>query len=506
MSTPVLRATARLRPVLLEGLRQRGDYLGTTVGLILFAVWQRTGPGQVDYMVTFFGFLLAGLLPALPHERPPVWDAAMPVDRAGYALVRLICGVVRAAFMLAVVTGLYVALFADPEHPGWYPLALFAWGLAAHLVISATFLSAIHPAVPLVCLGVLVGVQVQPGSSVDPAELRLMGVWEVLARTALPLGLAGAAAYVATRFPAGSPRPAGPTIRHSRTPRDSAGTIPGGPAPLPSRPARPPVRRSGLARPSAAPTVFGRHLVILRRFTIVLALTLLVFAWLVLMDLLTGPYEAEESQTVRYFAESMGLRYWCGFIVVSWTVLVWLGERGPQRRWNDALPVGTAKRRILHAAAGAAWLLLFLLIVVAVHIGAAAAAGTLPSPAAVPTWLWLGLPVRMLTLYFAATFVLFGIRMAWDVFPLAALFLVSPGFALVANHAAGGGNADPVGWGYGISMLWLGLYAAAAAMLIALNDWFHRLDRLPSVREVRGFLHEWAGTPPRRALRGHARQ
>lgn len=54
------------------------------------------------------------------------------------------------------------------------------------------------------------------------------------------------------------------------------------------------------------------------------------------------------------------------------------------------------------------------------------------------------------------------------------------------------------------SMLWLVLYAAAAAVTIAVDDWIHRLDRLPTVPELRSVLHGWAGTRPGRRLQEQA--
>ena len=184
------------------------------------------------------------------------------------------------------------------------------------------------------------------------------------------------------------------------------------PAPLPSRPGRPPVRRAGLARPSAALIVFRRHFALLLRFAILAAPILGVLILVILVEPILDVNQVAEGPTVRWFVSATQLGDWCAGIAISWSVLVWVAEYGARRRWNDTLPVGTAKRRILHAIAGAAWLLLFLTVVVAATLGRLVAAGMLASAAETPTWLWLGLPVRTLTLYLAATLVLFGTRLA----------------------------------------------------------------------------------------------
>lgn len=531
MSAPTLHPTARVRPVLLEYLeRQRGDYLAMGVGVTIFAVYQRVGSSEVDYRAAICGFLLAGLLPALPHERPPAWDAAMPVAPYRFALVRLVSGVVQAAFILAVVTGLYAVLFAHPNHPGWYPLALFAWGLTGHLLISAAFLGAIHPAVAVPCLGVA-GVYLLSGSGMDPAELRQIGVWEVLARTALPLGLAGGAAYVATRFPARAPEPARPATRSApelATPAAQSARAPRrSPAGAPSIRSAPRLVRRGAHRPSHAAIVFWRHFALLHRVAILPALALLVFVLVTTTEPILDVNQGREGPTFRSFVESTALGEWCAGIALSWTVLVWLHEHGAQRKWNNTLPVGTAKRRVLHAAAGAAWLLFFLTFLVAAPVGRAVAAGMLASPADAPVWLWFGIPCRTLTLYLVATLVLFGTRVAYRIGPLVTyvlvalkvdrvvplmIILMAIGIVAVpyASFVLGidlldslARNVERDAGRSAASALWLVLYAVSAAGAVALNDWIHHRDRLPTLREVRGFFHGWAGTRPAPPLRGH---
>lgn len=532
MSAPTLHPTARMRPVLLEYLeRQRGDYLAMGMGMTIFAVYQRMGSSEVDYRAVICGFLLAGLLPALRHERPPAWDVAMPVAPRRFALVRLVSGVVQAAFILAVATGLYAVLFAHRNHPGWYPLALFAWGLTGHLLISATFLGAIHPAVAVPCLGVVVGGYLLAGSGMDPAELRQMGVWEVLARTALPLGLAGAAAYFATRFPARAPepaRPATPSTRELPAPAAQLARAPQRtPAGAPSTRSTPRlVRRGGAHRPSHAVIVFRRHFALLHRFAILPALALLVFVLVTATEPILDVNQGREGPTFRSFVESTAIGEWCAAIALSWTVLVWLHEHGAQRKWNNTLPVGTAKRRVLHAAAGAAWLLLFLTFLVAAPVGRAVAAGMLASPADAPVWLWFGIPCRTLTLYLVATLVLFGTRLAYRISPLVTyvlvalkvdrvvplmMILMSIGIVAVpyASFVLGidlldslARNVERDAGSSAASALWLVLYAVSAASAVALNDWIHHRDRLPTLPEVRDFFHGWAGTRPAPPLRG----
>jgi hypothetical protein len=520
-----------MRPMLVERLeRQREGYWGTVLGLAFFAGFLRVGLGHAGFGTGVFLFVLAGLIPALPHERRPVWDAAMPVDAAPYALIHLVCGIVHAAFMLAIVAGLYVPLFADPEHPRWYPLALFAWGLTWHLLISAAFLLPRHPVLRLVRLVVLLGAGVPvllTAAVVDPAELLDMTVPAVLARTALPLGIASAAAYVALRFQARAPASARRVAGQGAPRQGPAGALPHPSAPFRNRPAPHPVRRRGPHRPPTARTIFRRHFALLRRFAIVPALTLLVHVLVLGMTALAT--EMGEDRTILYFVESTGLGEWCAWLAVSWAVLVWIAERGSRRRWNDTLPVGTAKRRILHMTAGMAWLLLFLAVAVAAPLGGAAAAGTLALPVDLPARLWFAIPCGTLTLYLAATLVLSCTRVAWeapDALPLVTFgvlparapswlavsllaatslgsvwvtyFLFTLGINLLESRvrivAGDTGNDATAG-------LWLLLFTAAAAGAIALNDWVHQRDRLPTLHEVRDFFHGWAGTRPAPPLR-----
>jgi hypothetical protein len=551
VSAPALHPTARLRPVLLERLeRLRGAHCLAALLLVVFVVWLRVDSAEVTWSAAVICALLGGFLMAAQHEDQPVWDAALPVDPAGYARVRLVCGVAGSAFLLALAAGLYAALFADQEHPRWYPLALFAWGLTSYLLTSAAHQGTGALVYPMLCL---LPVPLLLACFEEPVELGRMGATAVLARTALLLGLAGATAYVAACFPARAPQVAAPAARLPRaTWRNPVRALPARPAAPAEHPARPLVvpaerpaqggghgpaaagharlpgrvqRRAGPARPSATVAVFRRHFALLRRVAVLPVATLLFVTVLVLMHLVAGPGEAGEDRTVRYFVESAGLREACVWLALSWAVLVWLGERGARRQWNDTLPVATAKRRMVHAGAGAAWLLLFLAVVVTVALAGAAAAGTLASPARIPAWLWLELPTRALTLYLAATLILFGARPTWEfssslvpymvvkmpdrlIMPMG---LITTGIGVVAiplwllrramdllTHLALSlaGDAGPGGWSYGAAVLWLVLYAAAAWVAIALEDWIHQSGRLPTVREMRDLVRGWAGTRP----------
>ncbi len=544
--------TSRMRPVAFDRLeRQRGAHCWAALILVALAVYLRATSAPVPYDVVVVGVMVACLfLPAMHGigAKQPVWDAAMPVDRAGYALVRLACGTVWAAFLLAVAIGLQVVLFggAGPQVPGeslversgWYPLVVFSWGLTCYLLASVVLLRATNEAVDLVySVPLFVGMCLLLASDVDPAELGRRGVPEALAATALPLGLACAAAYAAARFPARAPEPAGTAARHAHASRGAPPRAPGrsGPAAprpkapprgparvLPDRPAPRPVRRGGPGHPPPVLTVFRQHFELQRRRAVLAAVVLPVVAAVLLIAELGG-------RTVPFFVASTALRACCVGVALSWTVLVWLDEHGSQRRWNDALPVGTARRRVVHAAAGAAWLLLFIPVLVAPPLLGAAAVGTLSSPADVPTWLWLELPCRTLSLYLGATFLFFGARLAFQLSPYLAacvtllapherakapLFaivgpfvifgvpyvFVTQGIGLLASQARiATGDAGPQEWGGAASALWLVSYAAAAAGAIALNDWIYHLDRLPTVREVRSFLVRAAKPGPSHA-------
>lgn len=515
MNTPALHPAARMRPVLLERLERQGAaHLGAALLLAGLAVYRRLHSGEVTYPAAIAGVLLVGfILASAVHDERRVWDAAMPVNPVRYARVHLVYGLVWTAFMLTVMIVLYAALFADPGHPGWFLLALFAWGLSCYLLASAAFLSSRRQGAMVVCSVVLGGLYMSLVLESRGTEtFREMGALEALAWTAGPLALSAAAAYIAARFPARYPEPArweaghapalqaaGPADRYARVPRqDPAPTLLDRPAPPAVLPRPRLIRRGAPARPSPTRTVFRRHLALLLRFSIVPALTLFVFAWMVLIVALAGPGQEGESRTVSYFVETMALRYVCAFIALSWTVLVWLGEHGPQREWNDTLPVGTAKRRILHLAAGSAWLIIFLAVAAAVPVGVAAVAG---APTDVPAWLWLELPITTLTLYLAATFVIFGLRVAWKVVFFVAFFLLSPSMGLLERQA----TVVAEGPGSNVAnLLWLVLFAAVAAATVALDDWITKHGRPPTVREAGNFLHGLTGTRPVNPLRVHA--
>jgi hypothetical protein len=522
VSAPALHRAARLRPVLLDRVeRQWRAHRVAALALAALAVYLRLDSVQFTYPAALFCVLVAGIfLPGAQNvgAKQPVWDAALPVNPALFALARLACGAVGAAFLLAVMVALHAVLFGDPGRPGWYPLTLFAAGLTFYLGVSAMLLardrasSVIYLVVLVVLSYLTLPLQVL---LLDPVEIERMRLPGVLARAALPLGLAAAAAYAAARFQARTPVPAAPSARRSPAPRqDSAGARPGQPAPRPDRPAPRPVRRGGPTRPPASLTVFRRHFALLRRHTALPALTLLVLALVVLVQLTAEPPYAREGMTVRYFVESTGLGEWCAWLALSWAGLVWLGEHGARRRWNDTLPVGTAQRRILHATAGAAWLLLFLAVAVAAPLAGALAAGTLDSAADVPTRLWLGLPSRTLILYLAPALYFFGMHVVLytciyvvpKVMPrvlpgrtpsvLVAIVILAGmigvpylcftlGIDLLESQAAvlaGNGGSDTA------AALWLMPVAAATAGAVALSDWVRHLYRLPTIRELRGFL------------------
>lgn len=530
MSAPALHPTSRMRPVIMERLkRQRDDHVWAALLLVGLAVYLRADAVEVTYPAAVACVMLVGfILASAAHEKRPVWDAVLPMDPARYALVRLLCGVAGAASLLLVMVGLYAALFGDPGHPGWYPLALMAWGLTAHLLVSSVFLTAGVPIGLLVLLVVCaIAAVLLPASLEQPEELGRMGATAVLARTVLLLGLSAALAYAAAcftrrapeqsaRIPRWNPAAAREDRPAPLPPRQAPLTV--RPAQLPSRPAQPRVRRARLAPPSTALIVFRRHFALLLRFAMLAAPILGMLILFTLLEPILDVNQGGEAPTVRWFVSAIQLGDWCAGIAVAWSVLIWVAEYGARRRWNDTLPVGTTKRRILHATAGAAWLLVFLTVAVAATLGRLVAAGLLASAAESPAWLWLWLPIRTLTLYLATTLVFFGPRLALKVSPIVVYVLVAlrvdrvvplmmvlmvigivgaPYGALVLGIDLLESQAGVVAGHAGskaASMLWLVLYAAAAAMAIALDDWIHRLDHLPTVPELRSILHGWAGT------------
>ncbi len=526
MSAPALRAPARTwaaaRAYL--GLLAHG---WTILGLLLSVLY--TAPTDREWLERFadgpFGHLraLALLMFFFPllHWRGRggrrVPDPAMPLGTMRHELVRLACGTAWAAATFGIATAIHTwrvaALYPeDPRtlggYPHWYPFSLFAAGITVYLLGSAVLLRSERPGRVILFFAVLIGLVLPSGALArlltafrDADDLARLGTPEWLGGTVLSLGLACAVVYAAVRL----------DLPRGRAPAGAAGRI--GDAmrrglrrAVPSGPARPPVGRAGFRRPPSTLAVARRHLALLgRRMAWPMVLALL-FAWG------AARAEMEAGRTVPRFADfTRGDQYrLLALVSLCWPVFVWMDERRVLSEQDEALPVGAAKRRMLHAGAGAAWLLLAVLLLVAGQLAGAAAAGTLASPADVPPWLWPGLPCAVLTLYLFGTvgaILLEGPVVSVFVSYLVMLFgsfLWGDG-ALSPRRVLGAfWLDDPREWGYPAALFWLALCAAAATGAIALSAWADRNRRWPGLGDVRRLLRSRARPAPAAPLRGHA--
>jgi hypothetical protein len=413
--------------------------------------------------------------------------AAVPLGRIEHELLRAGCGAAWAAAALAAAIAVHGAQVAAlyPDFPGslggypyWYPFSLLAAGVALYLAGSTVLLAFERPARALVLLfvlGSMVAASLPPGAwkrltvlAVPREEIRSVGVLEGLGGPALWLAVACAALYAAARVGARVCAPARPTGLADARPLLGRGRRPafdhaaGG--------------RGLLRRPPSAATAAWRHVALLSDRMALPMLLALLLAWS------AARREIEAAGTQPLFSAALGQSGVLFLAALFWPVLVWLDRDEPQREHGEALPVGTLRNRVLHAAAGAAWLLVGVLVVAAGWVGGALAAGTLASPADVSPWVWLGVPCGALTLYLFGTF-----TTVLSEHPVVIGFLataVLTGFSSSERSwsprwvLAPFGFADPHSWRPAAAAWWLALCAAAALGALALTVRADRYGRL----------------------------
>lgn len=500
---PALRAPARTGAVARRYLRML-KYDNVVWGLVLGMLLQWGGEDGV----AFGG--VAGHLPLLfflplgqwsVAEGRALLDAAMPLGRVRHELVRVACGAAWASVTLvAALAVAYLLSRFDPgfpvpvdstqlvQYPGWYPLALFAAGLAWYLAGAAVLLRAERPGRVLVLLAVLfpLAVALLPAGTPEgvmlvlrePAELAGMGTAEWLGGALLPVAAACAVVLAAVCL----------DLPRLRMPARTAARLRGA---LPRRAPRVPTRRPGPRRPPSAAVVAWRHAALLRHR----------MAWPLFVSLAVGWATARAALDAGPDGPGPALPGWYLTVAFFWPVLVWMDERGPVREQHDALPVGTTLRRVLHAGAGAAWLLLVLLPPAAGRLAGALAAGALASPADVPAQLWAGVPYGVLAFYLIGTVVT-----VLSEHPVRNGILVLP-VVLVATTLVGylspltAPFRDPPrqSWDAAGAMSWLALIAAAALAALALAVRRDRDGRFPTAGEVRSSFRapSWTHLPSR---------
>jgi len=319
-------------------------------------------------------------------------DLAMPMDGVRYDLLRVACGAAAAAFTLVLATGLNLLNMRGwyermGGYPAGYPVALVLSGMAFYLLGGAIVLRVERPGRVLLVawLPALVAFHLFGGSawSRSVAYAPDGRVTSQVVRTSLTTGTALLWLAVAILAVAASLALGGREARWMRTSR--------------SRPLAQPARASAqvpdrIRRPASARVVAVRQLALQgQRMLVPLGMAVLLAAWAVWRETRGGGTFLSDRLPLMPFV-------YAGFF---WPLLVWMDER--RGDWDEMLPADTFTRRLLHAAAGLAWLQAAVLIVIAGCIGGAMAEGTIQSLAYVPAWVMPGVPLAVVGLYLLGT-------------------------------------------------------------------------------------------------------
>jgi hypothetical protein len=368
--------------------------------------------GQPPYGIFRFAVVMMFLLPLAWQGRGGAGVAPLPLTDATRTTVRVLCGAATAGLVFALGVALYVIGanrsfdMADEFNtlelftPA-YPLSLTLAGVGNYLLGAALMLRAERPGRVLLAGLIVAALLLRvAGIELDHTEIERVDSWPEEPRYAggssltltaallrLLLGIA-AVGVVAWWDGSRSRRWSGSARRRTRFPA----------------PARARALPLAVPRPrTAVAVVFARHLLLLAPRMVLPLLLGVYVAWVIAPgDVVYQPeprnYPPEAIRRI-IFPEPLGILMIIGFL---WPLLVWLDE-WQVRPWDDAHPVDTLSRRLLHAAAGMVWLL-----VIGVVMGAAFVSRAVRAAADLPTWLWLGLPVALLTLYCLGTLATVG--------------------------------------------------------------------------------------------------
>lgn len=500
MSAAVPRPAARWR----DAVRAEGVVLLSAFPLAWLALILLLSAGSPSAAMTqayedtlrvVFGMLLLPL--AWQGEGARRRGAALPVGDAAREVVRVLCGAACAGSMLALGLALHAVRYTEsierfrerfgdplPAPPTLFEgVMLWIVGITHYLVGAALALRAERPgrvlvtamALELAAFGVAMRI---PGLGKGIGALHPHPVTAALAIFAVGAGAVAVAIWL------GGPDRALPRARNRRDRLAAAAASP------------PPHRPAGLRAPASAPRIFARQFMALAPS----------MGWVLLI---TGVYvalavTAEKKgygETIPYASTPFGPLWQLG---LYWPVLVWMDERRAQP-WDEAHPIGSVVRRLLHAVAGLAWLLIVagMLAVHAVRDGLRY--GLLPSsPAELPAWFWLGVPLGATAMYALGTafivpadrkvltaVVFCGFIIPWALYSILdavdpdAVF-GPPGPYSPSRMLAALNWIAPEHWTVGAALLWTILPVAAAVAAIA---WRARRERYGRSTRLRALIY-----------------
>jgi hypothetical protein len=501
VSAPALRRPARWRDavraelvVLREAHAYRWAWLAVWMAVLAAGI-DRPGDGRpfedVRLLVgCMFFFPLAWQGDGASRRR----NAPRPLDDLTAELIRLACGAACAAVVLGLCIAAYSVtlekwsilgrLTADGTVgglPAWYPFAQFLLGMAHYLFGAAVMLPASRPGRTLsVVFGVAMLAVAASGIGLETTERSIVsngdgaGRWTEstsltlgaavlrLAVACVALALAIAAVHARRKLPVAFTGL--PWLRRlSYSPRAHP---------------RPVMLRSPRAPASSFRVVVRQFRVLAPR----VRWPLLIMAGLTWLTMRNGvAYEVRGVRTL-----DAGYLEFLAIMAYLWPVLVWRDERG-NLPWDEARPVDTVPRRLLHAAAGLVWLQAAGCVGIAVFAARAVEDGVLASLAAPPAWLWAGVPAALLATYCLGTIaavlsdrpLLASFVQMWLLLIVVALLSIrlDPELReppLLAELLGPVGLGSPRDWSPVGAMPWILLFVAAAISAI---EWRTRRDR-----------------------------
>jgi hypothetical protein len=405
-------------------------------------------------------------------------DAAMPVGTATYALIRIGLGAAAALAVMCIVTQVHLLVFVSRFTPSQlsesvrdFSAAITLRGLAVYLLGCAIVIRARRPGrvllvvflmgLPaLLMLGIgdeSTGWQVLRDSD-GGVETRLTSSLTV-GKALLQLAVAAAALGVSVWM--------GERGRGLFLPWQRAGRT----APALRTTSVPRAARSIPRSPASMGAVAMRQLAVQAPR---MAWPMLVLALLALRYVAGGMGLFGLSEWNALYVGSFFFLWLTAFL---WPLLVWMDERGG-RPWDEAQPVDAFRRRLLHWAAGLAWLEACVLVLLAGHVAGAAAAGTLASAAWLPAWVLPGVPLAVMALYCIGTVpaVLSAHPVRGSVFTL---LVVGPALQLLMHFTTGRGSpislvrllapvqaSDNHQWSLVAALVWIPLFAALAVLAL----------------------------------------